>query len=255
MPDPHQGAADWLAAIERETGALVRAADRAGLDRAVPSCPDWTVRDLVRHLGGVQRWATAHVREARQTVMVPAEADALMADHPGDPELLAWLQAGAQELVEVLAGASPGLQCWSFLPAPSPLLFWARRQAHETEIHRADAQLAAGAQEITFAAEAADDGIEELLFGFAARRRRVQFPGPVRLGLLPHDRPEGWTVELAPEGITAERGERPSQCRVRGSAAELYLLLWNRLPASSLEIEGDPDVLRLWGGAVRVTWS
>ena len=30
----------------------------AGPDDPVPSCPEWTVRDLVRHLGGVHRWAT-----------------------------------------------------------------------------------------------------------------------------------------------------------------------------------------------------
>ena len=34
------------------------------------------------------------------------------------------------------------MRCFAFLPAPSPLAFWARRQAHETGIHRADVESA-----------------------------------------------------------------------------------------------------------------
>jgi len=42
-----------------------------------------------------------------------------------------------------LSAAPPDLRCWTFLPAPSPLAMWARRQAHETTVHRVDAELAA----------------------------------------------------------------------------------------------------------------
>src|SRR5215467_3594765 len=48
---------EYLDAITRESGALADAAERAGLDAPVPSCPDWTVADLLVHLGGVQQWA------------------------------------------------------------------------------------------------------------------------------------------------------------------------------------------------------
>jgi len=42
--------------------AAIRAADPGA---PVPPCPDWVVRDLVRHVGGVHRWATGYVAEAR----------------------------------------------------------------------------------------------------------------------------------------------------------------------------------------------
>ena len=42
--------------------AFVRYADRAGLRGGVPTCPDWTVRNLIAHQGMVHRWAAAIVR-------------------------------------------------------------------------------------------------------------------------------------------------------------------------------------------------
>ena len=61
----------------------------------------------------------------------------------------------------------------TFLPAPSPLAMWARRQAHETAIHRYDAQHATGTS-AGFDPAFASDGIDELVSGFAPRAD--QFP-------------------------------------------------------------------------------
>src|SRR5487761_1601925 len=115
--------ADHISCLRREGDLLARAAERAGLDAPVPSCPGWRSRDLLAHLGFVHRWATSYVAAER------TEATR----EPGEQEIAA------------LAPADPAVRCWTFLPAPSPLAFWARRQAHETAIHRVDAQLAATA--------------------------------------------------------------------------------------------------------------
>src|ERR1019366_10224384 len=82
----------------------------------------------------------------------------------GDGDLFRAYRSAHAVLVEALVAAPPDLRCWTFLPAPSPLAFWARRQAHETTIHRVDAELASGPV-APVTPEFAADGLDELLFG------------------------------------------------------------------------------------------
>jgi uncharacterized protein (TIGR03083 family) len=111
---------------------LADAAERAGLDAAVPPCPPWLVEDLLRHTGYVHRWAARHMTERPgQVIDGPPEAEILRGGAAG-PDLLAWFRVGHAALVETLACADPALECATFMAAPSALAFWARRQAHET---------------------------------------------------------------------------------------------------------------------------
>jgi hypothetical protein len=155
----------------------------------------------------------------------------------------------------------PSKCCWSFLDAPSPLAFWARRQAHETAIHRADAQSAAGGV-APFPAAFAADGIDELLAGFASRGG---VRGPARRLLVrAADTGDEWLAEVG-DGITARRGgadtDRADRADrvdgvVAGPACELYLLLWNRLrDGGSATVTGDPELLRSWHAQVQVRWA
>ena len=50
-----------LTGIEDAVARLGAWADRAGAEAPVPTCPGWTVRDLLAHQGMVHRWATAVV--------------------------------------------------------------------------------------------------------------------------------------------------------------------------------------------------
>ncbi len=170
---------------------------------------------------------------------------------PGSRDPVEWFREGHTALLDVLRGADPDLQCYTFLPAPSPLAFWARRQAHETAIHRADAESATGA--ITpFPTSFATDGIDEMLTGFAARRRSFsRVDGPRTLALRPTDA-DGWTVTLAPDGVHPESGAGTAEATITGTASDLYLWVWNR-PATAV-VDGDHDVVALWQH-VRVRWS
>jgi len=228
---------------------LAAAADRAGWDTAVPGT-DWTVRQLVRHVGGVHRWAADVVDAARPSGDTPAAA--AVGSGPPDDELLEWFQNGHAALVQTLRDAPPDLDCFTFLPADSPLHFWARRQAHETAVHRADAEAAAG--DVTpFDAAFAQDGIAELLLGFA-RRRSNSIP---RSGVIGLDAADGdsWLVTLGGERTEAETSEdlRGTDVTVRGLSSDLYLWLWNR-PTEAV-VDGDADLARAWGATVQVTWS
>jgi uncharacterized protein (TIGR03083 family) len=174
---------------------------------------------------------------------------------PDDAVLAGWLRTGHAALVAALTSAPPDLACWSFLPAPSPLEFWARRQAHETAIHRADGQGAIGEVD-GWPEEFAVDGIEELLFAFYARRAgRVRHNPPRSLALRATDADVGWTLHIGPEGLRAEREASDADCLIEAGAAELYLLLWNRRDAEGLTVRGDASVLDVWRGSARVRWS
>ncbi|MET7480245.1 maleylpyruvate isomerase family mycothiol-dependent enzyme [Streptomyces sp. NPDC005648] len=243
--------AEFVEILDREGELLAAAAESAGCDAKVPTCPDWQVRDLLRHTGMVHRWAAAFVAEQHTTY----QPDGGLPELDG-AELLAWFRQGHRRLVDTLASAAPDVRCWHFLPAPSPLAFWARRQAHETTVHRFDAESARGGTPSGIAPSFAVDGIDELLSGFHARpRSRVRAEEPRVLRVRATDTDDAvWTVRLSQEPPAAVReADGDADCEVAGSAARLYLALWNRLPFPS--VTGDVSVAALWRGKSAVTWS
>ncbi|MER5183790.1 maleylpyruvate isomerase family mycothiol-dependent enzyme [Streptomyces sp. NPDC002896] len=227
--------------LEAEGRLLAAAAEEAGPDAKVPTCPGWEVRDLLRHTGMVHRWAGAFVAEGH----ISYQPDAGLPDLDGD-ELLAWFRAGHRALVETLSTAPPDVACWSFLPAPSPLAFWARRQAHETAVHRFDAEAARSGTPAEIGADFATDGIDELLRGFHARRKsKVRTDEPRVLRVRATDTDAVWTVRLSAEPPVTERDDTgEADCEISGPAARLYLSLWNRLPFP--RVTGDSSVAALW---------
>jgi len=234
---------EFIATLRREGHLLAEAAQRSGLDAPVPPCPQWQVRDLVRHTGAVHRWAAAFVAERRTA---PVEWDE---SAPDDDALVGWYRAMHSGLVSTLEAAPADIECWTFLPAPSPLAFWARRQAHETTVHRVDAQSAAGAERSPVETAFAADGVDELLTGFHVRKRsQVRTDRPRTLRVLVHDGPGGdWLVRLSPQPPVVERGgPGAADCTIGGPAEALYLALWNRGPYDGLTVEGDDALVDLW---------
>ncbi|ATL25878.1 hypothetical protein KY5_0860 [Streptomyces formicae] len=230
--------------VDEEGQLLARAAEEAGTDAKVPTCPGWQVRDLLRHTGMVHRWAAAFITERRTSYQLGGEAP----DIEGDA-LIGWFRQGHAALVETLTGAPLDVECWAFLPAPSPLAFWARRQAHETTVHRLDAESARGGAPFSPIGTAfALDGIEELLCGFHARSRsqvRSDVPRVLRVRATDAAEEESWTVRLSEGPPVTERGSTaPADCEVSGPAARLYPALWNRLPFP--EVTGDRSLAALW---------
>jgi uncharacterized protein (TIGR03083 family) len=251
--------AEHIDALRDQGGMLADAAERAGLDAAVPPCPSWRVKDLLRHTGYIHRWAARHLTERPDRVLDgPPEAE-ILAGGAADPELLAWFRAGQAALVEILSTADPDLQCATFIDAPSALAFWARRQAHETAIHRADADSASGVLP-AYPARFAADGIDELIMGFGQRRRYRPSPGEDGTTLVrAADTGDAWLLTAEAGRFQAQRepGEADQhECLVTGPASGLYLFLWNRCDAAQagVTISGGPAVLTAWQSTVRVRW-
>ncbi len=250
---------------------LAQAAEQAPLDAPVPSCPGWQLRDLLAHTGYVHRWAAGYVANAQpEWVDRLNEAEVLGAAPPGDA-LPGWFRDGHAALLDTLRIADPAVHCWTFMDAPSPLAFWARRQAHETAIHRADAQLAAapGQPPQAHPAALAADGIDELVTGFGGRKpgKLADSPATLVIRAVP-DGPDGpddsaWTVVMGQPDARASRGAGPARspapgeryCEVSGPAPDLYLMLWHRRPPGGLDVRGDAAVLASWLDRLRVRWA
>lgn len=241
--------AHHVAALRRDGQSLALAADRAGIEAPLPTCPDWVVRDLLLHLGGVYRWAAGFVAEGWTQ---PRGIAAVMGRHPSDADLPGWFRRGHADLVETLEAADPAVSCWTFLSAPSPLAFWARRQAHETAIHRADVELAAGGG-TSFPPEFAADGIDELLRGFVPRPKTGLVADPAAtLRVVADDVDTGWLVRMAPDHTETTDAPGTADCTVTGPASDLYLTLWQRRPPDGLHVDGDEAVLAHFLAGARI---
>jgi len=255
--------AEHIDMLRRQGDLLADAAERAGLDAAVSPCPPWQVRDLLRHTGYIHRWAARHITERPGQVIDGLPEAEILRGGAADPELLGWFRAGYAALAETLATADPALEFATFMAAPSALAFWARRQAHETAIHRADAESAAGTTP-EYPAEFAADGIDELIMGFG-RRRKYQTAADGeggRLRVLAVDTGQAWSVEalegrLQPRRDASEDAADAPGCTVSGAASGVYLYLWNRLDAAQagVTVTGDPGLLASWQASVRVRWN
>ncbi len=234
---------------------MADAAEAAGLDAKVPTCPDWRVRDLLRHTGGVHRFAAAIVGGRLTKRPRGEEHAAIVRDWPEDDDgLLPWFRDGHARLVDVLGAADLDTECWSFQPAPSPVEFWARRQAHETTIHRIDAE-AAGRGATPVSAGFAADGVDEILrHFFTSRNPQVTAEPPRTLAVRAVDTGDAWLVTIGPDGVDTARGYGMADCTVTGNAGDLYTLLWNRRGATGLTVTGDASVLELWRTRAHVIW-
>jgi uncharacterized protein (TIGR03083 family) len=242
--------------IEEDSALLARLLGESGSDRSVPTCPGWSMEELVRHLGAVHRWALTYVSQGREEMFPQPTEEQMLASGPGREELATWLRLGAAELAAALRQSPPDLRCWSFLPAPSPLIFWARRQAHETAIHRVDGERALGTAR-PLPADFAADGVSELLLGFAHRgRRRLRREKELAAVLEAEDTGDRWRFAATPGGLEVESGPSLSApTTVRAPANQLYLLTWNRIPLEAVACDGSPEPVSWLRESLRVTWG
>ncbi|WP_030245583.1 maleylpyruvate isomerase family mycothiol-dependent enzyme [Streptomyces sp. NRRL S-350] len=250
---------EHIDALRHEGVRLADAAARAELSAPVPTCPGWQLADLLRHTGRVHRWAADILARGLRAPLDEADADAAIGAPPSDAALLDWFREGHAALVATLTEAPADIECWSFLPAPSPLAFWARRQAHETAIHRHDADAAAGTPGPAVDTALALDGIDELVRGFMTRSRAtLRSDRPRTLRVRPTDGAPSWHLTITQEtpAVTTDESPKPADLTLTGPAHELYLLLWNRQPAGQarkVEATGDQDLLDLWSEAATIS--
>ena len=235
----------YLECLARD-GAAFAAAARRGLDASVPSCPDWTVDELLGHLGTVHAWQRTILAEhPQERIPFPVQ--------PPAEDRIAWFEANLSQLVDEATRADPDEPMWSWAP-PHSARFWIRRAAQETAVHRWDAEGAHGPPG-PIDAELAADGIQELFDVFMPRLdRRTPVAGAAGQTLHVHctDVPGEWIIRFAPGGTEIERGHAKGDGAIRGAAGDLLILLWGREPAGPVETVGDASLVGMWRSGIRL---
>ena len=239
-------------AIGNAAAVLRNNAVRAGLEASVPTCPGWTVRDLVTHLGRVYRAVAARVDQRPGRPPAEIEAEAASSD-----DLLGWFDDALVEVLNALGNAPDDLDIPFFIESGlRPRAAYARRMCHETTIHAVDAMAAAlgrppTPEQLWFRDRLAADGIDELIVGVATRATcDLRYPSEVNLTVAPDGEP-GWTVHLGGDiprttpGVTAG-----ATATVAGKATALYLALWNR--GDDVTVTGAADVWRAWQTGMQI---
>jgi uncharacterized protein (TIGR03083 family) len=241
-----------LAAVTARLAEVAAAVQRGpGADRRLPTCPEWTMTDLVTHVGRGLRWAAAivdarrHVPYAEVTVTVP--------DEPR--QRTEWLLASAARLSDAVRAAGPATPVWTW-SADRTAGFWLRRLMHDTLVHRLDAEIAAG-REPEVAPDLAADSVSDWL-GMVATLAGRAYPDPIAAGLRGRgetlhlhatDEPAGeWLIRRLPTGVEWEPGHVKADVGVRGTAKDLLLVLTRRAAPEDrpVEVLGDGAVLADW---------
>jgi uncharacterized protein (TIGR03083 family) len=251
----------YFTQIQASTAAIAALVDGGDLSLRVPTCPEWTLRQLATHVGRAHRWAAA-IAATRSAQFIPFREvpDGRIPDDRA--QQAAWLTAGADRVTSAVrdAGDDP---VWTF-GGMAPASFWGRRMCHETLVHAADAQLTAG-QPPGLPADVAADAIDEwltVIHGLVPGQ-----PDPRAAGLPPgralrvratdaglagaaswrvsHD---GGVVSVAPgpagDGDRSAAGTGPADLELAGPAGRLLLLLVRRASVAVATAGPDPVTVR-----------
>ncbi|MGA6167923.1 maleylpyruvate isomerase family mycothiol-dependent enzyme [Amycolatopsis magusensis] len=210
------------------------AAAATELSRPVPSCPDWTVADLVWHTCEV-----FYFWRLQLSGLVSGPENYLEPKRPAEEELLDRYADNLRHLVEAVRRADPSKPVWTW-SADKTAGFVQRRMAHEAAVHAWDALLAAGRDE-PIGRDLAVDGIDEFLTHFLHDSPAEDLGGSVHLHAT--DGPGEWTIAHDGDGWQVTREHGKGTAAARASASDLLLLLWQRRDVSAVETFGDPAVL------------
>lgn len=213
---------DVLGFIETESAAAAATIAPASLDARVPSCPEWSLAELIRHLGRVQRFWASAMRAGDVDPEFPAEV-------PGPSqadELDAWFRASTRELLDALEAVPWETPAWTWWKEDRTVGAIARHQVQEAAVHRWDTQLAASGSPDPLPTKLADDGVEE--FCLLARQMRGHQP---------------IAFHATDTGTTFTAGDERPVVTASASASDLVLLLYSRVSADDVAVEGDRAAL------------
>jgi uncharacterized protein (TIGR03083 family) len=238
----------YLQSIERDCAVILAAGTSLPLDTGVPSCPGWTVRDLIVHTGQVHRNKTETVRDGWVHEGPPRPPGP-----EGDP--VEWFAEGATEMLGVLRSADLSQPTWTWCAHDHTAAWWVRRMAHETAIHGADAVLASGGVPV-LDPDLAIDGVDEIL-------DEMMVGGPEWGTVTPTDRvialecgDRRWLLRSATfvgtsprtgthydmPALVHEREAEPD-ATVRTDPSTLDLWLWGRAPLPEGSVSGDRSLV------------
>jgi uncharacterized protein (TIGR03083 family) len=249
MSKPQLNKDFWLGALRAEGDAFRTAvAGATDLSATVPTCPEWSIADLTAHLANLynrtRRLISTGALGRPEDWNTPAPADS------PDEVVSQW----TDEFVELLAAldaVDPEQPTWNWAPQAKKAVFWHRRMAHETAVHRWDAQLAATGLAEPIEAKLASDGITEVLDTWLpAGRRRGAGDHSGMIALHATDLDQVWYVRLRGAGVALldtdtllDSDDHHERATASGSASDGLLALYGRISYDALTVGGDLALL------------
>lgn len=242
-------------ALLDETDRLADVIYKADLSTPVPTCPGWSLSDLIVHVARGHRWAAAmisgHTTERLAWDAVPDS------ELPSDPDKAdAWIRNSARSVLDAVDTTGGDVPIWTPVGALLPARWWVRRRLHEATAHGADAALSLG-REVTLTGELAADGLSEsleILQVALAFKGGGEPPLPMGTTLSLHATDANsspgpdWTISPVGSNIEWAHDDTDGTITVRGSAVDLFLVMLRRIPADTprLEIAGDCALFAEW---------
>jgi uncharacterized protein (TIGR03083 family) len=222
---------------------------RGDLKARVPTCPAWTLAELIEHTGGVHRYVIAATRERTD-----GPPDAAMAFDPASGEPLAdWFQAGVDEAVHVLSALAATEPRWTWFSPDQTAGWYFRRIAQETLVHRIDAELAAGVDVPDVAPAFAVDGIDEMCDVFIPSATGQPIGGDGQaLSLQATDADRRCVLVLHADHVDVTSGRVEPDAVLRARARDLLLMMWGRDPLGEVEQGGDASVIATFLSAAKL---
>jgi uncharacterized protein (TIGR03083 family) len=238
---------EYIAALREQAARFSTVLRHCDPGAAVPSCPDWTTLDLVRHVVQVYAHKAAVLRAGEA---VPGR-DVDAAEGAQFPEALERHDAVVVDLADLLAGLDPEAPAWTWMEGAgeSTVGAWARRMAHEALMHRVDAELTAGVEVSPVDDVLPIDGVNEVLTWMAGDPDVVASAGVSAgsTGTLLLDHGDGaWLVELGDgeQLVTPSESGMRADARISGAPFALDLLLWGRPSPATWSDDAVVDRLR-----------
>jgi uncharacterized protein (TIGR03083 family) len=230
----------YLEVIAEQSDLFSTAAADGDPDRRVPSCPDWSMRELVVHLGSV----FAGVEEVVRT-RASAPGDAYDEEPLNEDETIEWFDVKAAALLTTLSDADPATRVWTWW-RDRTVSFWLRRMAHEVTVHRWDAENASGIAPNPIAEDVATDGIDELLSVHLFDGDPAAWPEGGTLGVRLAGSGRAWRVSMGPKLIEMTRTDGPAEATLAGPPEDALLVLWGRKPLDPALVSGDATLVQRW---------
>jgi uncharacterized protein (TIGR03083 family) len=242
---------DYAAALTGQNRMLGELLQDADWSVPVPTCPGWTLLQLLRHVGRGDRWAAQIIADRAAASLDPrlVREGKPPADVSG---AIRWLTQSPLTLLTAVDAIGPGSEVSTFV-GPRAARWWVRRRLHEATVHRADAAIALGVP-YELPAELAADGISEWLERLADEQslgRPPALPAGASLALRATDQDlteSTWSVLGRPEGMRLARQPASADLTLSGPATDLLLALVRRRPAedTGISMQGDTELWRTW---------
>lgn len=227
-----------MSCLTEDAARMARAAE-GRMDATVPTCPAWTMTNLIEHVAHVYMHKTECVRNGRPENWPP----------PRDPDVtaLTLMRQGLGDLLAELTPREPADTVYTWYDPDQSIGFWIRRMAQETVIHRVDAELAAGVTVSPIDAELALDGIDELLRIFIGWSSHKWADGvadsvtrllPKPVAVVSGD--STWVLRPVDGSIDVDTEVGTDVAvTISGEPVALLLWLWRRGDAEAIEFDGD----------------